>query len=433
MKSKNLVAALSCAAALAYCGAASAQTAINWSGLYVGAHAGFASGDLRGHYNETGDDFPGDQTTAGGIFGLQGGYNWQFGRRVYGFEIDVTGGDISKSFLQGDIATPSTARFETTLLTSARFRSGIAIDNTLLFSSIGVGFGKSKLSVNDPNVGIFVTRNFDAPALVSGFGVDWRFAPHWSLRAEYLYYYFGKRHDLPALTSDSSDFDFFKLNGVHAIRIAANYHFNAAMPIMSAPAMNWRGWYGGIHVGYGRSEIPGMYDEFGDIGALDIDPVGFAGGLYAGRNWQMGAWVYGLEIDGTWTGMRDDRIDSEGDYQKLKTTAFGSVRARLGIAADNKLFYLTGGVGVVRSSFFVDEGGGVTASRSLTSWGPVIGSGLECAWRGNWSFRLEGLTYLLDHRISIAGLTPDSFPTDYLKQRNLYTVRAGLTYRFGGP
>jgi outer membrane immunogenic protein len=426
-------AVIGCGAALVLAGSANANpVAVNWSGFYLGTHVGFANGDLRGHYNESADDFARDFRSTGGIYGLQGGYNWQFGRRVYGVEIDVTGADISDTFPQGTIGAPSTATFRTSFLASARFRSGIAVDNVLFFSSIGVGLGNSRLSVVDPNTTSF-SRNFNDAAIVSGFGVEWRFSPHWSLRGEYLYYYFGDRRGLADATAASDDFDFFKLNGIQTIRLAVNYHFNAARPVIAAPAMNWSGWYAGVHLGYGRSELPGMYDEAGDVGALNIDPRGFAGGLYTGFNWQRGAWVYGFELDGTWAGLSNDRIDDEDDFQRLRTTAFGSFRGRIGVATDNKLFYLTGGIGAVRSSIFADEGAGDTGLRRFTSWGPVIGAGLECAWRGNWSVRLEGMTYLLDNRIGLPDLTSDSEDQDYVRQRNLYVVRAGLTYRFGGP
>ena len=431
MRSKFRLAAFGCIAAFAFAPQASAnQSAVNWSGYYIGTHVGFANGDLRGHYDEGEDNFPRDFRNTGVIFGLQGGYNWQSGRKVYGVEIDLTGADINNRFLFGGPGDPASAVFRTSLLSSARFRSGIAVENVLLFSSIGVGFANSKLSVSDPGIPDAFSRSFNSAALVSGLGAEWRFAPHWSLRGEYLYYYFGKRHGLDGATADTEDFDFFKITGIQTVRLAVNYHFNAATPVMTAPAMNWAGWYGGFHLGYGRSELPGMYDEAGDIGALNFDPHGFAGGLYVGRNWQRGAWVYGFEIDGTLAGLTNDRIDDEGDYQKLKTTAFGSFRGRIGVATENKLFYLTGGLGVVHSSIFADEGA-TRGKRNFTSFGPVIGSGIEVAWRGNWSARLEGLTYLLDRRVGLPNLTADSEDEDYIRQRNVYVIRAGLTYRFG--
>lgn len=433
MSLKLKAAVVGCGIAFVLGGSAFANPkSINWSGYYIGANAGFANGDLRGHYDEGEDDRPRDFRSTGAIFGLQGGYNWQVGRKVYGIELDVTGGDILNRFDVGGAGDPAWATFRTSLLSSARFRSGIAVDNILLFSSIGVGFGHSKLSVIDPTAAPNnFSRSFNAPALVTGLGVDWRFSPRWSLRAEYLYYYFGKSRSLAGATNDTEDFDFFKISGIQTVRLGVNYHFNAAVPTVSAPAMNWAGWYGGVHLGYGRSELPGMYDEAGDIGGLNFDPRGFAGGLYAGRNWQMGAWVYGIEIDGTWAGMSNDRIDDEGSYQKLKTTAFGSIRGRIGVAADSKLFYLTGGIGAVRSSIYADEGAGNNGKKNLTSWGPVIGAGFESALQGNWSFRLEGLTYLLSNRVSLPDLTTDSEDEDYIRQRNIYVVRAGLTYRFG--
>ncbi len=85
----------------------------------------------------------------------------------------------------------------------------------------------------------------------------------------------------------------------------------------------------------------------------------------------------------------------------------------------------------MRSSIYADEGAGNNGKKNLTSWGPVIGAGFESTLQGNWSFRMEGLTYLLSNRVSLPDLTTDSEDEDYIRQRNIYVVRAGLTYRFG--
>lgn len=141
MSLKLKAAVVGCGIAFVLGGSAFANPkSINWSGYYIGANAGFANGDLRGHYDEGEDDRPRDFRSTGAIFGLQGGYNWQVGRKVYGIELDVTGGDILNRFDVGGAGDPAWATFRTSLLSSARFRSGIAVDNILLFSSIGVGF-----------------------------------------------------------------------------------------------------------------------------------------------------------------------------------------------------------------------------------------------------------------------------------------------------
>ncbi len=170
----------------------------------------------------------------------------------------------------------------------------------------------------------------------------------------------------------------------------------------------------------------------GDSGSFDMDPAGVIGGLQVGYNMQRGAWVYGIEADGSWGGMSDDRLDSNGNTQKLKTTSLASVRGRIGVAADNWLYYITGGWGMVNSKLSVVDAG-TPASTSFTSHAVVIGSGVDWAFTPNWSVRLEGLTYLTDNRNSITTLTATSDVHDFVRQDLVAVVRVGINYRFGGP
>jgi outer membrane immunogenic protein len=268
--------------------------------------------------------------------------------------------------------------------------------------------------------------------MVSGFGAEVALAPNWSVRGEYLYYTVNKREDLTTLTDVSAPVDYVKIDGVHVVRFAANYRFNGSQARMAAPAAHWAGFYAGAHAGYGRSRLTGIYDGGGINGSFDIDPKGIVGGGQVGFNFQSGAWVYGIEADGTGSAMKGDRTDAEGDTQTLKTTSLMSVRGRVGIAAGDRLYYITGGWGQGRSKLDVVEGGS-PASVTLTTSGPVIGSGVDWAFAPNWSARLEGLTYLFEKTANIGTLTGDSEPGDFVRQSTVNVIRAGVNYRFGGP
>jgi outer membrane immunogenic protein len=409
--------------------AAPALTAADWSGFYLGGHAGWGSALSRGTYADVKDSGPLDFGGNGLLYGAQAGYNWQIGRLVSGVEVDGTWGslDASRTDKDGD-----QQRMETNFLGSARFRSGAAIDNVWVYGTIGVGYARSKFTVTGGATPSPASHDLNDYGLVSGFGAEYAIAPNWSLRAEYLYYAITQRSGLPALTSDSAPSDFAKIDGIHVARIAANYRFNGSQARVAGPAMDWSGFYVGAHGGYGRSRMPGVYDEAGDNGAFDFDPIGGVGGLQAGYNVQRGAWVYGVEVDGSWSGMKDDRIDGEGDSQSLKTTALASVRGRIGVAADNRLYYVTGGWGMVKSKLSVNEAG-TPASTSLTSNGVVFGSGVDWAFSPNWSARIEGLTYLTDKKRALPSLTADSDPQDFVRQDMVAVLRVGVNYRFGGP
>jgi len=403
-------------------------TSVDWTGWYIGAHAGYSWSAFRGTYDDAGGTSALDFRPSSFLGGAQLGYNWQAGRMVYGIEVDGSWTDLNKSRIdeEGD-----TQRYKTNFVSSARFRSGIAIDDVLLFSSIGLAYEKTKFSVVEG--GVPASQNLNAFGLASGFGLEWVFAPNWSARAEYLYYGFNKRKNIPTLAAaDSDPADFIKIDDVQVIRFALNYRPGASLKrTMAAPSANWAGGYIGAHAGYGRSQIVGEYDTGGSGASFDIDPKGFIGGGQLGWNWQNGAWVYGWELDGTWMGASKDRIDGDGENEKLKTSALASFRGRVGVSANDKLFYVTGGVGYVRSSLTVTGSDLPSPARqSLTSWGPVVGSGLEWAFAPNWNARLEGLTYLFSHRKALPTLTNDSEPADFIRQSTVNVIRVGLNYRY---
>ncbi len=402
----------------------------DWSGFYLGGHVGYGSANSRGTYDDGTNTGPIDFHGTGALGGAQAGYNWQYGRLVYGVEVDGTWGSLDKSRvdLDGD-----TQRTKTNFLGSARFRSGAAIDNLFIFGSIGVGYAQSKFTVTGSDTPSPASVNLNSWGLVSGFGAEYALTPNWSLRGEYLYYAMSKRADIPNLTNDSDATDFVKAEGIHVARIAANYRFNGGQAVRAtSPAMNWTGLYVGAHGGYGSSRITGVYDEAGDNGSFNIDPKGALGGLQIGYNFQNGAIVYGLEADGSWSGMSKQRTDTEGDSEKLKTTSLASIRGRVGIAADNRLYYITGGWGMINSKLDVVEGGN-PASQGLRSSGLVIGSGVDWAFNPNWSVRLEGLTYFANKSKAMPALTGDSDIQDYIKQDAVAVLRVGVNYRFGGP
>jgi outer membrane immunogenic protein len=405
--------------------------AVDWSGFYLGGHGGYGSAQVRGDYDDAGDngafDFPIDGAVAGG----QAGYLWQFGRAVYGIEIDGSWANLKGSRIDDD---DRTQEFKTNFLGSVRLRTGIAIDNVLLYSTVGIAYGRSALTVtgDDPSPAKQQLRNW---GVVGGLGAEWAFAPNWSVRAEYLYYGFdtfgGGGKDISNLADDSDATDRVKLDGIHVGRVALNYRFNGSggSATMSAPVTNWAGFYVGANAGYVRSRITGTYNEPGDYGTFDKNPWGFSGGGHIGYNFQSGAWVYGLEGDASWSNAdRNRRADTEVE-QILKTNAFASVRGRLGLSADNMLFYLTAGVGYVRSEIEVVDNG-ARGKQSFERWGPVIGAGTEWRFAQNWSARVESLTFLGSRRINLPDFAIESSGRDFVRQSTVTVARAGLTYHF---
>ena len=122
---------------------AAAPAAFNWTGFYLGVHAGAAITDFdysspQGNFADFNDD------NTGFLGGVQAGYNWQFDNIVIGAQTDFayTSAKISDGGFENKLEW----------LGSTTARVGYAFDNLLVYGKGGVAYGQSKLSVNTPVV-----------------------------------------------------------------------------------------------------------------------------------------------------------------------------------------------------------------------------------------------------------------------------------------
>ena len=212
--------------------------------------------------------------------------------------------------------------------------------------------------------------------------------------------------------------------------------------VSAGPDKNWSGLYFGGHVGYGEAFYDGDFNGTAgppvnqDFRDLNLD--GVAGGIHGGYNFQFDGsgdfdLVVGIEGDLTFT----DWSDSE--FFGPPTTAVGSeqgilgdvdllatVRGRLGIAIDDLLLYVTGGVA------FADADAGIFYSGTTVKFdfdnvGGVIGGGAEWALNETFSLRGEVLYYIFDDKKSTAGTFAISDPGDSTEFEDAYVVRLGVT------
>jgi outer membrane immunogenic protein len=221
-----------------------------------------------------------------------------------------------------------------------------------------------------------------------------------------------------------------------------------AAPRAEAVAWNWSGFYLGGHAGYGWGRDPMSDAVFGgkSVGPLrtGVDSHGFVGGFQAGANWQRGAWVSGLEIDLSATGIKGSttNVASDGSSAETVSDAFnllGSARARLGyLVWPNLLLYGTGGLGWTRlqqDTTFADTGGTSGNSTPFWEFGWVAGVGGEVRlWDSNWLLRVEYLHYDFGNSGSSATsiVTPPASSSSSFTTGRLTTdvVRTGLSFKF---
>jgi outer membrane immunogenic protein len=196
-------------------GEASAQVpAYNWTGFYVGAHAGYGWGRTK----TDGDDVK----LKGALGGLQAGYNWNLSSVVVGAEVDtsLSGIDGSDEIFSGKQLTEH-QRWAGT----ARLRVGLPVNgvplvnNVLLYGTGGLAWSQWRGKFDDI-LGVSKDRIFDL-GWTAGGGAELALSNAVSLKLEYLYADFGKK---------KYDFGETVDHRLNTLRVGINFRFNAPPP-----------------------------------------------------------------------------------------------------------------------------------------------------------------------------------------------------------
>jgi outer membrane immunogenic protein len=221
-------------------------------------------------------------------------------------------------------------------------------------------------------------------------------------------------------------------------------------PIVAA-AYDWTGFYIGIHGGGAwldhnqRTSLNnGSCNTVGAGTTANCSLTAFGGivGGFAGYNLQSGRVVYGIEADGSWTGLKKSvsTPDSAGLGNGLTTLTgrvdwLATVRGRIGITMSPTLLYVTGGVafGGVKSSWTDNDPppntNAIAVDKVKVGW--VAGGGIEHAFAGNWRVRVEGLYHDLG-KVSVGPVQFPQFGNAYSTtfRHQVATVRGGVALRW---
>ena len=187
-------------------------TAYNWTGFYIGAHAGYGWGASNGF------------DLSGGFVGGQIGYNWQAAGSpwVFGVEADSAWADLGRTssvFLPlGMVSVSSNANYQGSL----RGRVGYAFDRTMVYATGGLGWINNEVTINAA-IGPFGVGISDSQMHLGGVigaGVEHALAPNWSVKAEYLYGMYGRQTYFGSIAGGfSADAD------NHTLKVGLNYQF----------------------------------------------------------------------------------------------------------------------------------------------------------------------------------------------------------------
>lgn len=192
---------------------------------------------------------------------------------------------------------------------------------------------------------------------------------------------------------------------------------------------DWSGGYVGVVGGGAVGEVKTETGS-GTLGS-DTPLRGGVAGVTAGYNIQNGNMVYGVEGDVSWAKVKGDQscqgFPSQTCYYELGLQ--GTARARVGVATDRTLLYVTGGLAVARGQGGVDPVVGAAIGEDKQTYlGFVTGVGAEYAMTDALSFKAE---YLYTDYVSRTSPLGTVSPLDsYRSEPSSHVLRVGLNYRF---
>ena len=227
-----------------------------------------------------------------------------------------------------------------------------------------------------------------------------------------------------------------------------------APPPVIVPLFTWTGCYVGGNAGGIWARNDWNDTVFGDFG--NNTASGGLGGLQGGCNYQVGAWVFGIQGDYDWTSINSTSANPAltalanaaflpggfafTDQTQLKS--LGSVTGRVGYSWDRFLGYVKAGGAWVNNDYtlsaaFIGTPGFATlGSVSNTRGGWTVGVGAEYAFL-NW---LTGFIEYDYYRFSSASenfncvggafCTVATIPINI--EQNISVVKVGVNFKFGG-
>jgi outer membrane immunogenic protein len=175
---------------------------------------------------------------------------------------------------------------------------------------------------------------------------------------------------------------------------AADLPTRVELPAAVVPVFSWTGFYLGGELGWIKTDpayttgVLLLGNPF-VVSPSASDKNGLSYGAIAGYNYQAGKLVLGIEGDFQgWTVGKIRYTAITGDFLTAHSKWGGSVRGRLGYAADRALLYVTGGAAFVSNETSIPTTG-ISIGGDGVRWGWTVGGGLDYAITNNWFTGLE--------------------------------------------
>jgi outer membrane immunogenic protein len=162
--------------------------------------------------------------------------------------------------------------------------------------------------------------------------------------------------------------------------------YKAAPVVVQGPAFSWTGCYIGGHAGGGWYKS--SFIESGN----DNGGIGWVGGAQAGCNYQVRQFVFGLEGEYWWSGLKDESqtIETGSSFSSTaRNRNDWDIAVRMGVTFDRALFYGKLGIASGRFDYNTSESPGFSEAGSARINGLLAGVGLEYAVTDQWSAKIE--------------------------------------------
>jgi outer membrane immunogenic protein len=211
------------------------------------------------------------------------------------------------------------------------------------------------------------------------------------------------------------------------------------------PLFTWTGCYAGGNGGGLWAADTWTDTVYGGFGSNTAS--GGLGGLQGGCNYQVGAWVFGVQGDYDWTSAKSNTANAiipaffggapvVGLTDSTKHNTLASATGRVGYSWDRFLAYVKGGGAWLKSDYAFQVNGLNVAADSATQSGWTVGVGGEYAFL-NWLTGFVEYDYYGFSSASPAGLVCPAtggcgFVTNTIGiKTNVNVVKAGINFKFG--
>jgi outer membrane immunogenic protein len=196
---------------------------------------------------------------------------------------------------------------------------------------------------------------------------------------------------------------------------------------MMAPVFTWTGCYIGGNAG--GVWVKKDWENLAEVSQSSSNLSSWLAGGQVGCNYQVGAWVFGIQGDYDWTNANGTATDllfaATTDRSKVKSVA--SVTGRVGYAWDRFLGYVKGGGAWESDEYSIFTATAVsTATETRTGW--TVGVGGEYAFT-------DWLTGFVEYDYYDFGTTTNAFagalgPFNVSIDETKSVAKAGLNFKF---